>query len=254
MNNTVKILLLAGAGVALSLILIGGGYLMGRSTNIYFQQPLAWVMRWQQTGAWCSSQSSSAYRGMRPGWMGGYGFEEDPVSGDILTIAETEPIVQKWLGDLDSGDLEIEEVMIFDNHAYVVIREMSTGIGAMEILVDPDTRSVYPEQGANMMWNLKYSPMGMNHGWTWTDSTRISQQEIEDMPVSPEEAVAAAQRYLDQYSPGKEADDHVKIFYGYYTLHVLEDDHMIGMLSVNGYSAEVLFHSWHGELLEISEH
>ena len=254
MNDTVKILLLTGAGVAFILIFIGGGFLLGKFTSINFQPQLVRDVQWQRFREWGCNHYSPVFKGMRPGGMMGYGFQEDLYGGDILSLEETELIVQEWLGNLDDKYLEIAEMMIFDNHAYVMIQEKSTGIGAMEILVDPVTLSVYPEHGANMMWNLKYSPMGSNHSWAWADPTKTTQDDIDNMPISPEEAVSAAQRYLDKYSPGTEADNHAIPFYGYYTLHILEDDQVIGMLSVNGYSAEVLFHSWHGKLLETSEH
>ena len=73
------------------------------------------------------------------------------------------------------------------------------------------------------------------------------------MPISPEEAAQIAQRYLDRYAPGSEASEEVDPFYGYYTLHILQDGSTAGMLSVNGYSGEVFVHTWHGTLIEISE-
>lgn len=254
MNNTVKVLLLTGAGIVICLILIGGGFLLGRSTSMVYQNPLSENYWWQRSGEWGCNLSSFGHRGMRPGWMGGYRSQAFPAAGEILSMEETEQIVQNWLADANISDLEIAEVMIFDNHAYVMIVEESTGIGAMEILVDPDSRSVYPEHGPNMMWNLKYSTMGLHHRTAWSAPANLNPQDIEKMPVTPGEAVAAAQDFLDDHFPGRTADDHAAVFYGYYTLHILEDDHEIGMLSVNGYTAEVFFHSWHGELLEINGH
>jgi len=42
-------------------------------------------------------------------------------------------------------------------------------------------------------------------------------------------------------------------FYGYYTLHVLNDRQIYGMLSVNGYTGQVWYHSWHGPFLGMKE-
>lgn len=254
MNNTIKIILLTGAGVALSLLLIGGGFLLGRSTDGFFQRPVAWQPHRIHFGRWDSSQCLSGYESRHSSRMRGFRYQEGLSGGEILTIKEAEEIIQEWLKDRSEEDLEIAEIMIFDNHAYGLIREKSTGMGAMEILVDPDTRAVYPEHGPNMMWNLKYSSMGPHHRAAWSGAASVPPQEIEKMPVTPEEAETAAQRFLDQYFPGKSADDHAVTFYGYYTLHILEDDHVVGMLSVNGYSGEVFFHSWHGELLDMSGH
>ena len=97
-----------------------------------------------------------------------------------------------------------------------------------------------------MMWNTKYGHMG---GWRSSGT----QQPTADMPVSAEQAQENAQRYLDSYLPGTTADEHADTFYGYYTLHVLEDDQVIGMLSVNGFTGQVWYHNWHGEFIQMTE-
>ncbi len=74
-----------------------------------------------------------------------------------------------------------------------------------------------------------------------------------EVPVNADEAVVIAQRYLDTYFPGTEADEEADPFYGYYTLHILRDGSTVGMLSVNGYTREVSVHTWHGRLIEMSE-
>ncbi len=164
-----------------------------------------------------------------------------------LTIAEAESALEDYLTASAYDDLEIGEIMIFDNHAYAQFVEVSTGIGAMEVLVDPVSLAVTPEHGPNMMWNQKYSTMGgrgMMGGFT---SSVVSA----DMPISEEEASKFAQSYLDEAHPGLEVDEHADAFYGYYTLHTLQDGETVGMLSVNGYTGQVFLHTWHGDLLEM---
>jgi hypothetical protein len=161
------------------------------------------------------------------------------------------------------ADLEIGEIMIFENHAYAQLLEKDTGIGALEVLVDPVTLAVNPEPGPGMMWNLKYGPMGPNpvpgmmgtmgngrmHG-----TVEESPQDISpEMAVSPEQAIESAQRYLDQYLPGAGVGDHVTPFYGYYTLHIERGGETVGMLSVHGSSRQVFVHTWHGQLLSAAE-
>ena len=73
----------------------------------------------------------------------------------------------------------------------------------------------------------------------------------EEMSVTPDQAFESAQRYLDAYLAGTQADDHATAFYGYYTLHILRDGETIGMLSVNGYTRQVFIHHWHGTFLEM---
>jgi hypothetical protein len=195
---------------------------------------------------------------MSGGMMGGtnlYGLEP-------LTLAEAEEALNDYLAALGNDDLSLGEIMIFDNQAYAEIVEVSTGIGAMEVLVDPVTRAVYPEHGPNMMWNLKYSPMagsGMMGGMVgWYGGPSLGRglgtlDQSAEMSVTAAEAVKVAQEYLDRYLPDTVADEHADPFYGYYTLHILREGETVGMLSVNGYSAQVFLHSWHGDFVEMTE-
>jgi hypothetical protein len=195
---------------------------------------------------------------MSGGMMGGtslYGLEP-------LTLAEAEEALNDYLASLGNDDLRLGEIMIFDNQAYAEVVEASTGIGAMELLVDPVTRVVYPEHGPNMMWNLKYSPMagsgmmGGMMGWYGGRSLGGGLGTLDlsaEMSVTAAEAVKAAQEYLDRYLPGTVADEHAQPFYGYYTLHILRDGETVGMLSVNGFSAQVFLHSWHADFVEMTE-
>jgi len=212
------------------------------------------------------SNSQSGYGMMGPGMMSGYG-SPGMMGGyapgglaavEPLTIEQAQEALEAYLNRLNDPDLEIEEVMIFDNHVYAEIVEKSTGIGAMEVLVDPLTLAEY---GPNMMWNLKYGMMsgggaygmmgtGMMGGWR--QNFGATPDISAEMPVSPEQAVEAAQQYLDRYYPGKQADEHADVFYGYYTLHVLEEGTVAGMLSVNGYTGQVFPHTWHGDFVEMS--
>ena len=42
-------------------------------------------------------------------------------------------------------------------------------------------------------------------------------------------------------------------FYGYYTLHFLQDGEIEGMLSVHGSTGDVWYHSWHGDFVTTAE-
>ena len=212
-------------------------------------------------------QAGPGFGMMSPGMMGGY--RSSPLIGsDPLSLSEANEAVEQYLAPFEDGDLGVGEVMIFDNHGYAQIVEQSTGIGAMELLIDPVTGSVGPEFGPNMMWNLKYGHMagsgmmGMMGGFGYSSgfeglgsmmNDRASRDIPAGMPVSEEEAIQIAQQYLDSYLPGAEADEHADAFYGYYTLHINRDGDTVGMLSVNGYSGQVFVHTWHGNFLEMSE-
>ncbi len=199
------------------------------------------------------------------GMMGsGFGSDSCPMQGGItspslygvepLTLEEVEVAVEDYLIGLGYDDLILDEVMIFDNHAYAQVVEESTGIGALEVLVDPVTMAVLPEPGPNMMWNTEYGHMSNfgNSGMMGMMQGFSMQQAAAEMSVSPEEAVETAQRYLDRYLPGADADEEADAFYGYYTIHILRDGETVGMLSVNGTTRQVFLHTWHGDLIEMS--
>lgn len=86
----------------------------------------------------------------------------------------------------------------------------------------------------------RYGP-GMMRGWRRLPSG--------EMTVTPEQARAYAQRWLDANLPGTTVADDVDTFYGYYTIHTLENGEIAGMLSVNGYTGAVWYHNWHGDFL-----
>lgn len=182
-------------------------------------------------------------------------------TAEPLSLAEATEILNAYLADLNDSNLELADVMIFDNHAYAQIVESDTGMGVMELLVDPESKIVYPEMGPNMMWNLKYGMMsgfggyGMMGGMMGNRfgfNRGMVPEATAEMPVSAEQAVDLAQSYLTTNFPQLTADEHADPFYGYYTLHVQEDGQTVGMLSVNGYSGQIFPHTWHGELLEMS--
>jgi hypothetical protein len=195
------------------------------------------------------------------GMMGGYGSGGMMGSGasgwrsadlEPLSIEQVEQAVAVYLEQSRYTDLELAEVMIFDNHAYAELIETETGYGAMELLVDPLTGLVTPEHGPNIMWNLKYGPMTggmmgmMGPGWTDVDPA--------DMPIVPAEAIDLARAYLEQTNSGLEAGSEAEPFYGYYTIHTLRDGEPAGMLSVHGFTGDVFLHSWHGAFVEMDEH
>jgi len=190
--------------------------------------------------------------GMMGGWeigvdgcpgMGGWGY---PGTGTPITIEQAVEAAQQYLADYGNPDLALTEVMEFTNNFYAEVEEESTGIHAFELLINRYTGAVYPEPGPNMMWNTKYGHMGgMMGGWWGRPSG--------PMTVTPEQARTYAQQYLDSYLPGTTVDEEADAFYGYYTIHVLGDDEVIGMLSVNGYTGQVWYHTWHGDFIQMRE-
>ena len=58
-----------------------------------------------------------------------------------------------------------------------------------------------------------------------------------------------AQQYLDTYYAGTTVGE-VTTFYGYYTIEVENNGNIYGMLSVNSYTGQVWFHTWHGSFIQ----
>lgn len=66
-----------------------------------------------------------------------------------------------------------------------------------------------------------------------------------EMNISSAEAMEIAQSFLDVVYPGTEADE-ILPYYGYYTVMTTKDGEHYGMLSVDGSSGDVWYHTWHG--------
>src|SRR6266498_3183615 len=147
--------------------------------------------------------------------MGGYGYNNANLTP--LTVDQVKAAAEKYLTNLNNSDLKIAEVMIFNNNAYIVVKETSTGNGAFELLVDPGSRVAFPEYGPNMMWNLKYGCLNMNQmmggnnsmmgGMTLTpgasagvgncDGNNATPPNVSaEMTVNTEQAIQSAQKYL----------------------------------------------------------
>jgi hypothetical protein len=93
-----------------------------------------------------------------------------------------------------------------------------------------------------MMWNTKYSPM--NSGMMG-----ISNQAPSGTTISNDKASQLAQEYLDANLNDAEVEMGTQ-FYGYYTLDFTVNGKIVGMLSVNAYTGQVWYHSWHGAFVQ----
>lgn len=175
---------------------------------------------------------------MGSGMMGGWGGYNP--NAQQTTIDYADEAVERYLLAYYGRDLALAEVMEFASNFYAEVEEEDTGIHAMELLIDKYTGQVSPEPGPNMMWNTRYGTMANMMGGYRVPTA--------DMPIGAEGARDSAQQFLDAYLPGVTVAD-ADTFYGYYTLHTLKDGQIEGMLSVNGYTGAVWYHSWHGPFI-----
>jgi len=277
MNNTLRTLV-----IVLVALTVGAGLFLA---GVYFASARYAYAPYGMMGGYgpgammgnpgLNNPNSGPY-GYGPGMMGGMmngGMMGGPGLGGLgsaqpISVEDARSAVDSYLAALGNADLAIKEIMIFDNGGYAIIQEESSGTGAFELLVDPAGLSVFPEYGPNMMWNLKY---GMNTGYSgggsgmmggmmngnmmrgWYGSNVQVPNIQAGMPVSPDQASQTAQKYLDATLPGAEVSDGVSPFYGYYTIDLLRDGKIVGMLSVNGYTKQIILHTWHGNFIEESD-
>ena len=171
-----------------------------------------------------------------------------------LTIDQATQAAQRYVTALNNPDLKVTEVEEYTNNFYVQVHEVSTGNGSFELLVDKYTGNVYPELGPNMMWNTKYTAttgmMGIFNGFR--GMMGLQRTASTTMTVNVDQAKADAQQFLNANYAGTTVGD-ATAFYGYYTIEVLQNGGTYGMLSVNGYTGQVWYHTWHGTFIQQTE-
>jgi len=257
MKTVLKIVVGIAAAAALVVAGLGAGWLfwgqrlwgpgmMGGSGLLTSNVPCAggnagWGMMGGGRGVGMMGQGSS--------WNTSQGC---PMSGTVsspttgaVDIKDAQKSVEAYVQNLGYDDLEIAELMEFENNFYAIVLEHDTGIGAMELLVDKATAAVGPEMGPNMMWNARY---GMHRR-----GGMMGSQTSETNSLSGVQALESAQRWLDANRPGVTTEEHADPFYGYYTIHTMVDGQIEGMLSVHGTTGQVWYHSWHGDFVQMIE-
>lgn len=179
-------------------------------------------------------------------------------TGVKIGLEELEQRVNSYIAQYDE-ELTISDIFVFeDSDYYFSIMEEDTGMGAMELLVNPYTGDIYPEFGPNMMWNLKYGMHGrggygmMGRGMMDRDNDSFSSDNTERNTISSEDAQSKAAQYIadradDTYSVSSEGHE----FYGYYTFHLEQNGETVGMMSVNGFTGDVWYHDWHGTVEQV---
>ncbi len=186
--------------------------------------------------------------------LNGYVGTPSATTGTLLNITTAVNIAQNYVASTGNTNLKLDEVEEYTNNFYVLVKEKDTGLGAFELLINKVTGAVTPEMGPNMMWNTKYGMMsngitgrigGMMRG-LFTGTT------AGPMTVTVDQAKANAQQFLDSNYPGTTVGD-VDTFYGYYHIDVLQAGNTYGMLSVNGYTGQVWYHTWHGNYIQTVE-
>jgi len=197
----------------------------------------------QNFGGMMGAQGQQGFGGMM-----GYG-STTPTNAQPITFDKAVEAAQQYLKSYNNADLNLAEVMEFDNNFYALVSEKSTGAGAFELLVNRYTGYVTPEPGPNMMWNTKSGHMAGQGGMMGGMMGGRGSQQTGPMTVTVAQAHTAAQQWLDANQPGARLADDEMQFPGYFTMDFLKDGKTAGMLSVNGYTGQVWYHTWHGNFI-----
>ena len=249
LNWTGLVLVAAAVGLALVFVFVIG---IRVQTPVAVAQPaIAQATPYPSDyGRPSSGQYGYGGWGMGPGMMGGryradtWGYSNNNTP---LTLDQAIEAANQYLAAYGNPDLVLTEVMEFSDNFYAEVEEENSGIHAFELLIDRYSGAVYPEPGPNMMWNTKYGHMGGSRMMVWGG------WQTGAVSVTPEKVRELAQRWQDQYLPGTSAAEETDAFYGYYTIHTLEGGQVAGMLSVNSYTGEVWYHTWHGDFITMKE-
>lgn len=181
----------------------------------------------------------------------------------ITTTSNAVAIAQNYIIRLNNPDLAVGQVEEYSQNFYVKVYEKSTGAGAFELDIDKNTGYIYPETGPSTTWNTKYGtanslgygpgpdkmqrifgqggPMGNFFGGGANTNTAAT--------MNPYQAQTYAQQYLNYNYVGATTGQ-ITSFYGYYTINVLSGGSIVGMLSVNDYTGQVWYHTWHGTFVQ----
>lgn len=168
----------------------------------------------------------------------GAGAMMGPVSrnGPVRSLADADRAAGRFA---DRWDLRVGEVMEFSNGYYAELHTRD-GNGATEVLIDPRSGTVHLEYGPAMMWNTAYGMMP-------------ARNRTGAATVEPGQAPRIADQWLREHRPGLHAAE-PEPFPGYYTLHTLRGNDIVGMLSVNARTGQVWYHTWHGRFIQMQEH
>jgi hypothetical protein len=218
------------------------------------------------TGYYGSMMSGYKYNGMMNGYTHNSQETDCGNHGQITsgTTYGTNPLdinqsltnAQNYVANLNNPDLAVKQVEEHTDNFYVQVIEKSTGNGAFELVVDKYTSTVYPEMGPNIMWNTKYTTQtngmmngGMMGGVNGMMSGLSAIVPTTSMPVTVEQAKTDAKQYLNPNYPATTVGEGTT-FYGYYTFEANSNGTGYGMLSVNGYTGQVWYHTWHGNFVQ----
>lgn len=179
--------------------------------------------------------------------------------GAMATMGDAVDIAGRFIDTLGNSTLALDEVEEWEFNYYVVVKEAAPSqYKAFQLIIDKWTGSIMPEPGPSMMWNQKYGGMmnSMTDGMPGHMNRRDRKMTEPTFTVTPEAATSAANQFLRERFRGALVVDGVPdVFFGYYNFDVNDaaTGTKYGMLSVNGSTGQVWYHTWHGNFVQGKE-
>lgn len=176
--------------------------------------------------------------------------------GSRVTMDDAIAIATRYLAALSIRSLQLDEVEEWEFNYYVVVKEsLPSQYKAFQLLIDKWTGAVMPEPGPNMMWNLKYGRMMNSISSGMPGVMKKRDQSIGDpnMSVTPQAALQDATQFVQQrFARALAVMQPGDTYYGYYNFDVADGvtGQKYGMLSVNGGTGQVWYHTWHGNYIQ----
>jgi hypothetical protein len=164
MDNTLRPILITLLAVALGAALFIGGLFFG-ARRFAYSMVNGYGFYGNMMGGALNQSYSNTPCGYGPGMMSGSmmgSYGSATTSNKPISVEDARKVADAYLTGINDADLQLKEIMIFDNGGHATITEMSTGVGAFELLIDPVSLTAYPDFGPNIMWNLKYRMMSGN--------------------------------------------------------------------------------------------
>jgi hypothetical protein len=180
-----------------------------------------------------------------------------------ISVDQAVTAAQTYLTRMGYPNLGIKMMQQYSNTYYALV-ERNNGTGAFELAVNKSTGVVTPMQGPTLMWNTKYGTtgtgmmgyltttgpsgsgmMGSSGGMmTWLRGTPTT-----DLAVTMKQTRTYAQQYLDANYTGTTVGQ-ITTFYGYYTMQVMKNGNVFGMMGVYGNTGQVMHYSWCGSFMQ----
>lgn len=176
--------------------------------------------------------------------------------GAMVTMEDAIEIAGRFMGALGNGALALDEVEEWEFNYYVVVKESAPSrYKAFQLIIDKWTGSVMPEPGPSMMWNQKYGRMmnTMTEGMPGHMNRRDRKITEPTFTVTPEDAASSANKFLrERFRRALVVEGIPDVFFGFYNFDVNDAATGVkyGMLSVNGSTGQIWYHTWHGSFVQ----